>query len=144
MAKRGDKKYLDDSVAFFLGWDRQISDTLREYEDKLTPSQLKRFTTIEKEIYESIAAGNVERARERAREEEEIRSKYKGTEANRLQSLEMNLNIKHGERLVEAGNKLKQLCADIEAAAGIKSTPVLSTVKKLSSQKMKPSSSKKI
>jgi hypothetical protein len=143
MATRGDKKYLNDSIAFFMGWDRQISDTLREYEDKLTSSQLKRFTVIEKEIYGSVAAGNTERARERAREEEEIRSKYKGTEANRLQSLEMNLNIKHGERLVEAGNNLKQLCADIEAAAGIKSTPVSETVKKLSNQKMSKSLSKR-
>lgn len=138
MAKRGDKKYLDDSIAFFMGWNRQATDMIIEYRDKLTPSQLKRFNAIEKEIYESVAVGNVERVRERAREEEEIRRKYSGTEAdNRLTYIEMNLNIKHGERLTEAGNKFKQLCADIEAAVGVKSAPISSTVKKMSSQRMK-------
>ena len=86
MAKRGDKKYLDDSIAFFMGWNRQATDMLYEYKDKLTPSQAKNFGDMEKEIYESVAVGNVERARERTKEEEEIKLQYKGTAANRLQS----------------------------------------------------------
>ena len=137
MAKRGDKKYLDDSIAFFMGWNRQATDMLYEYKDKLTPSQAKNFGDMEKEIYESVAVGNVERARERTKEEEEIKLQYKGTAANRLQSLEMSLNIRQGERLVEAGNKFKKLCEEITAAVGAKTTPVSETVRKMTRQRMK-------
>ena len=140
MAMSEDKIYLKESITYFAGMGNQIHYILDANYDKFKTSQVTRFVKRYTEIIQSVSSATTERAKARAKEEEEVRRKYRGSELqNRLSSIEANANITHGKTLTDAGDKLKDICEDMEAAAGVKTTPVSATVKKLSRQKMSPS-----